>query len=373
MKKIKVLHCLETVASGGVERRHLSIVRKLCPEQYEHKVICSKATGPVKEELERLGCEVIAVGQSRSLFDFPRYMKAITVTREFRPDIIHGAVYEGVTMAVLAGRLCKVPVVVGEETSCPINRSFKSTLLYGFLACLTDKMIAVSPAVENYLIDRVKLRKNKVKLIMNGVEIRKKPSKKDVDQLRVHFGLSEDDYIIGTVGRLFDIKKRVSDIIYAMPGILNQVSNAKLLIVGDGPDIVELKGLSERLGVSGNVIFAGYQANTAPYYALMDVFVLASCSEAFGLVLAEAMLFSLPVIATRVGGVPYVVVDGVSGSLIDPCSVSQIENEVVNFSKDRERMKEMGDAGLLRAKEHFTESVYVTKVENLYSELLVSV
>tara|TARA_R100000687_G_C6397781_1_gene140344 strand:- start:117 stop:821 length:705 start_codon:yes stop_codon:yes gene_type:complete len=234
-------------------------------------------------------------------------------------------------------------------------------------------MIAVSPAVENYLIDRVKLRKNKVKLIMNGVEIRKKPSKKDVDQLRVHFGLSEDDYIIGTVGRLFDIKKRVSDIIYAMPGILNQVSNAKLLIVGDGPDIVELKGLSERLGVSGNVIFAGYQANTAPYYALMDVFVLASCSEAFGLVLAEAMLFSLPVIATRVGGVPYVVVDGVSGSLIDPCSVSQIENEVVNFSKDRERMKEMGDAGLLRAKEHFTESVYVTKVENLYSELLVSV
>ena len=145
------------------------------------------------------------------------------------------------------------------------------------------------------------------------------------------------------------------------------------IIVGAGPDLGELQELSKRLGVSRNVIFAGYQADTAPYYALFDVFVLASCSEAFGLVLAEAMLFSLPVIATRVGGIPYVVNDGESGLLIEPYSVSQIEEAVISFSKDRELMKKMGEAGLSRAKKYFTESVYISKIEKLYSDLLDAV
>jgi len=264
-------------------------------------------------------------------------------------------------MEVIAGKLCGVPVIVGEETSDPVSRSFKSTLLYGFLAALTDKMIAVSPAVMDYLTEKARLKKDKVKLVMNGVEVKKIPSQQRLDLLKARLGLSADDFVIGTVGRLFDIKKRVSDIISAMPAILDQVSNTKLIIVGAGPDLGELQELSKRLGVSRNVIFAGYQADTAPYYALFDVFVLASCSEAFGLVLAEAMLFSLPVIATRVGVIPYVVNDGESGLLIEPYSVSQIEEAVISFSKDRELMKKMGEAGLSRAKKYFTENLCISQ------------
>jgi len=364
MGRIRVLHSLESVSSGGVEQRRLSLARHLDPQIYEQQLICTKAIKSLPTQFEEAGCKITEVGAFRSILDLPRYKNALRVIREFRPHIIHGAVFEGVAMSAIAGTLGRVPVIIGEETSNPINRSWRGNFIYKGITALTHHMVAVSPAVEIYLTEKIGLARDKVSVIPNGVSEKKRPSVESTINLRIKLGLTEKDFVIGTVGRLFDRSKRVSDIIKAMPLIVQNTSNAKLLVVGTGPDEPQLRGLTDK------ILFVGYQSDTRQFYELMDVFVLASAHEAFGLVLVEAMFSRLPVVATRVGGIPKVVVDGETAFLCDPFSPSQIADKVIPFFKSAALRKTFGDAGKERARKYFSENRYVTDVSQLYQKLL---
>lgn len=370
MSKIRVLHCLEAVSSGGVEQRRLSLAKNLDPQIYEQRLICTKATRSLPPQFENAGCEITEVGAFRSILDFSKYIKALNVINDFRPHIIHGAVFEGVAMSAVAGTLGRVPVIIGEETSNPVNRSWRGNLLYKSIAALTHHMVAVSPAVEVYLTENIGLAKDRVSVIPNGVSEKKRPSYESTINLRNKLALTDQDLVIGTVGRLFDKSKRVSDIIKAMPLIVKGASNAKLLVVGTGPDEPLLRELAASLDLSEKILFVGYQPDTRQFYELMDVFVLASAHEAFGLVLVEAMFSRLPVVATRVGGIPKVVVDGETALLCDPFTPSQIADKVVRFLKNPALRKSFGDAGKERAAKYFSENRYVTDVGQLYQKLL---
>ena len=142
--------------------------------------------------------------------------------------------------------------------------------------------------------------------------------------------------------------------------------NARLLIVGDGPDREMLANLAISLGVHESVYFAGYTAYPQPFYAVMDVFALASATEAFGLVLVEAMFASLPVIATRVGGIPGIVEDGYNGVLVPPFSPERFAEEIAMLVSDEKLRFEMGRRGKARAQEMFSAERYVADVDNLY-------
>ncbi|WP_421710966.1 glycosyltransferase [Alcanivorax sp.] len=370
MGRIRVLHSLESVSSGGVEQRRLSLARHLDPQIYEQQLICTKAIKSLPTQFEEAGCKITEVGAFRSILDLPRYKSALRVIREFRPHIIHGAVFEGVAMSAIAGTLGRVPVIIGEETSNPINRSWRGNFIYKGITALTHHMVAVSPAVEIYLTEKIGLARDKVSVIPNGVSEKKRPSVESTINLRIKLGLTEKDFVIGTVGRLFDRSKRVSDIIKAMPLIVQNTSNAKLLVVGTGPDEPQLRELAKSLGLTDKILFVGYQSDTRQFYELMDVFVLASAHEAFGLVLVEAMFSRLPVVATRVGGIPKVVVDGETAFLCDPFSPSQIADKVIPFFKSAALRKTFGDAGKERARKYFSENRYVTDVSQLYQKLL---
>lgn len=370
MSKIRVLHCLEAVSSGGVEQRRLSLAKYLDPQVYEQRLICTKATRSLPSQFEDAGCVITEVGVFRSILDLPKYKKALRVINEFRPHIIHGAVFEGVAMSAVAGTLGRVPVIIGEETSNPINRSWRGNLVYKGITALTHHMVAVSPAVECYLTDKVGLARNKISVISNGVSEKKPPSAESTSDLRDLLGVTKEDFVIGTVGRLFDRSKRVSDIIKALPFILSQISTAKLLVVGTGPDELTLRILAEKIGLSDKVIFVGYQSDTRKFYELMDVFVLASAHEAFGLVLVEAMFSELPVVATRVGGIPKVVVDEETGFLCDPYFPNQIAENVIRLFKSPDLKKVFGLAGKERARKYFSENRYVNDVDVLYRKLL---
>lgn len=115
--------------------------------------------------------------------------------------------------------------------------------------------------------------------------------------------------------------------------------------------------------------FVGYQANPQPYYALMDVFALASASEAFGLVLVEAMFAGLPVVATRVGGIPTVVAEGETGLLVDPGDPLALANALLKLERSRSLRHDMGAKGRIRALTRFSAERYVADVDRLYQKL----
>lgn len=366
MTRLRILHCLETVGSGGVEQLKLIKASRLDKSSYEQALICTQAIGVLPDRFREAGCAVHEIGVFRGIFDRERYRRALDIVRTFKPDIIHGVVYEGVAVA---GRLARVPVIVGEETSDPVNRRWTGHVLYRGLTALTDHMVAVSPAVERYLVQGIKLPRHKVTLVNNGV-VEPEPSQPEtLADLRSELGLAVEDLVIGSCGRLQDEHKRFSDLIRAFALVGQQQPRAKLVIVGEGPDEAMLRRLAADLGVAQSVVFAGYQGHTRPYYELMDVFSLASAHEAFGLVLVEAMFAERPVVATRVGGIPAVVNHGETGFLVPPMAPQELADRLLRLLHDPALRRSMGMRGLTRARKEFSAERYVREFDELYQRL----
>lgn len=368
---IRVLHIMSTVMGGGVERRRLSLAKAFKGSNFQMKLVGTFKSGAIAEQIEENGVEIIEIGDFNGPFHWEKHRKIQKIIDDFQPHIIHGAVFEGVTMAAINGFIKKVPVVILEETSDPQNRSAKADFLLRIFSWTADRFIAIAPNVADYLINTAKIDSKKVITINNGVEIPRGVSPEEIKNLRNQYHVKPTDFVIGTVGRLFDDHKKITDIITAIK-ILENVENLKLLVVGSGRDEELIKQKAIDLGVQDKVIFTGYQFDTAPFYKLMNVFCIASQREGFGLVAAEAMLHRLPVIATKVGGLQNVVVHDETGILIQPNQPKDIALAIKKLYNDTQLLDSFADKGFKRAMDKYTEERYVKEVFNLYSELLRS-
>lgn len=366
--KIRVLYLMSTVTGGGVERRRLSLAKHLDKEKFEMKLVGTHKAGSIAEQIEEQGVEIIEVGNFTGPFHWQKHRKVQQIIDDFKPHIIHGAVFEGVTLAAINGFIKKVPIVLLEETSDPQNRTSKANLLLKIFSLAADKFIAIAPNVAGYLTDTAKVSPSKVVTINNGVQIPREVSDSEIAALKGKLGLTDDDFVVGTVGRLFNDHKKITDILEAVKQL--DLSNLKLLIVGGGRDEQLLMEKTAELGLQNQVIFAGYQYDTAPYYKLMNLFCISSAREGFGLVAAEAMLQHLPVLATKVGGLQNVVKDAETGFLVLPNAPEKLAEKLQYFYEHPEACKSMGEAGYRRAIQNYTEERYVKEVEGLYNKLL---
>ncbi|MEX2512911.1 MAG: glycosyltransferase [Cyclobacteriaceae bacterium] len=368
--KIRVLHCVETIASGGVEQTLLTLIKGLDKDRFEHKIICTWHGGPISEAMSNEGVELISVGSFKSPFEFRKLWKVVTIAKKYNPHVIHGAVFEGMTMATIGGFLGCVPIIILEETSDPQNRSKKADWLLKQFSRIADKVQAISYEVGEYLKNITKIDYKKIKVISNGIPIPISIEEGIIKETKSLLKISEKDIVIGFVGRLYDDHKRVSDLIEAIS--LLKVPNVKLLIIGEGKDRKALEERVKNLNLEKIVIFLGYQSKPDLYYQLMDVFCIPSSREGFGLVAAEAMINRVPVIATSVGGLPEIVSDEVTGFLVPPYSPSSLAKKLEILFENRKLRIKMGEAGFQKVMENYTAKRYCHEVENLYLKLLKS-
>ena len=366
---IRVLHIMSTVTGGGVERRRLSLAKAFKETGFQMKLVGTFKNGNIAEQIEENGVEIIEIGEFNGPFHWEKHKKIQKIIDDFKPHIIHGAVYEGVTMAAINGFIKKVPIILLEETSDPQNRSSKANLLLKLFSLVADKFIAIAPNVADYLTNIAKVSSEKVITINNGVEIPRHVSDSEVQNLKDQYAIKDSDFVIGTVGRLFNDHKKITDIIEAIY-ILKNIENLKLIVIGGGRDEELIRRKARDLEILDRVIFTGYQFDTAPFYKLMDVFCIASQREGFGLVAAEAMLHKLPVIATRVGGLQNVVVDGLTGMLIKPNQPQEIANAIKKLYTSPKLQNTFSNNGYDRAIENYTEERYVNDIAELYDKLL---
>lgn len=368
---MKILHCIETVGSGGVDRRRLSLVRALRKPEYEHVVLCASARPPMSDAFEAEGVRLIQIGSVRSILATKRYRIGASVIDDWSPDIIHGAVIDGYVLAVVLGLWKRIPSIVAEETSDPVNRRWAGHALAALSMRLADCRIAVSPAVSRYLVDTLRLGSQTVSIVNNGVAAPRRSNPYRVAELRAELGIAKDDLVIGSVGRMHDeTHKRFGDLLEAfsrLPG--GRGPRVKLVLVGDGRERPGLEQKAQKLGIFDDVIFAGFQYDVDKFYAIMDVFALASEREAFGLVNAEAMRRGLPVVATAVGGVPDVVADGQTGILVRSRDVAEFARALEVLLTDESLRQRMGEAGRLIADRDYSEERYVEDIAAIYQNL----
>jgi len=186
-------------------------------------------------------------------------------------------------------------------------------------ALLTARAVAVSPSVREFAIARMGFRPDQVVVIPNLVapSVAREVPDDRLAELREHYGLDGDAPVIGSVTR-FHEEKGIRVLVEALPRIRSAVPDVELLLVGDGPLRHDLERRAGELGVRDRVLFVGFQHDVAAHLRLFTVTAMPSLEEGFGLSAAESVVAGVPVVASRVGGLPDVIADGRSGVLVPP-------------------------------------------------------
>jgi glycosyltransferase involved in cell wall biosynthesis len=243
--------------------------------------------------------------------------------------------------------------VVHTEHGLPLFANRLRTRWLGRLAglhcdlffCLTQEM---AREVTSYRI----VPARKVWVIRNGIETARYGAAGDAQALRQSLGILPEAAVIGTVGRLAEIK-RYDSLIRSFARVKQSCPDAHLLLVGDGPERPALERLAGALGVGPSVHFAGYRTNVPEYLHAMTCFALTSSSEGTPQAVLEASMARLPVVASRVGGLPEVIDDGRTGVLFTPGDEETLTRELVSILCNPERASRLGQAACARV-----ESLY---------------
>lgn len=375
LKRKKILFYTDTPLLGGAENQMLLLARFLDEEKYE-VVLAASNYESVDPWVREWGLEGFKTYSLRVAHKHdPRHLGQLKkVIEKEKPDVLHlhlwnpGACRYGY---LAAGK--DLPIVTTEHDP------FELKGLKDKLKKKSNRRVAAAIAIseENKsLVESVWPElKGRVNLIHNGIDTTwfesqflamTEDERQEVREKK--FGVSDDEKVVLTVATLHP-RKGLNYLIEAA-GMFGD-SMVKFVIVGSGPQEKELKNLVRKSGLEDRVVFLGQQKSVARFFKASDVFVLPSLKEAFGLVLLEAMIAGLPVVATESGGVPDIVKQGETGLLVGARDALGLKQAVERVVLDKKLAGRLGEAGKKRVKEMFDAKVMAEKTAAVYERVLV--
>lgn len=364
--KINVVHLVDDLKLGGLEKTLAIIVKNLDMSRYRVSIWCLISGGRIAEELKEKGVEVKILRFSISA----KIRSLIRLTwrlKKEKIDILHcwgisGGVW-GRCAAILAG----VPIKFAHVQNLYYDLSRKARLIERLLSIFTDKVIACSETVSRCLIGFIGIQEHKIETIYNSVEIEKFSKIQDVQDIRREFNLSKEDIIIGTVSRLVPVKGHIY-LLKSAVKVVKDFPRAKFLIIGEGPLKEELQNKATELGIKNNVIFTGLREDIPRLLSVMNIFIQPSIiKEGLPLAIAEACACTLAVIASDIGGNSEVVRDKETGLLVPPADVDALSKSLIFLLQDYQKVKQMGQAGRRFCEERLSSETMMQKIHRLYS------
>jgi len=317
------------------------------------------------ENIETIFCpmpEVMIDGLHVRL-QFLRYAKLFRRLIAYVKQNEIGAVYcnGGSTcqLGYYVGKAAGIPVIC--HVHSPYNRRY--ILLYRIHRA--DRVIFVSSAIRNGHLKKQSFRARH-SVVHNGVDLQRfrPPSARDL-KWRDRFGLHRDSVVFGQVSSLIH-RKGVDVLLRSFHIVRNQCPEARLVLIGDGPQSTEYIAMARDLGIEGSVIFAGNQRDPVPFYQnVLDVNVLASRSDAFPLSLLEASGCGLPNIGANVDGIGESVFDGETGFLFESGNHEALADKMRALVADTELRRRLGEAGRATAEQKFCLQLYCESVQRI--------
>jgi glycosyltransferase involved in cell wall biosynthesis len=229
---------------------------------------------------------------------------------------------------------------------------------------------AVSEAVKRNLITYFGMDGDTIQVIYNGKDMQP-ASAQQCQAIEEKYGLRPSDRVISSIGRL-SVQKGHRFLLQALARLTDKYPELKCFLIGDGNQRIRLEEMARDLDLCRRVVFCGGVEHVAPFIQLSEFTVLPSLSEGFGLAALESLLLGVPVVASRIGGVPEVVVAGVNGLLVEPKDVEGLAEAIRWMLENREQARRMGSNGLESARVKFSSEAMLSAYENYYATRLSS-
>ena len=376
---ISILFVIDGLEFGGGERTFLQLIQGLsCVEYGIH--VATSLEGDFFKILTEMGIDVVPLDLKRRV-NVKNIKRLSEIIRERKISIVHSQGGRADFYARMASKMLKPKVKIVNTVAMPVKgydvgvfRKGVYRFLDWFSERYVDRFIVVSEVLRDALLSSYKIQPDKVIKIYNGIELDEyRPNGKEVrsqkSEVRREFGIAKDVPVIGAIGRMV-WQKGFEYLIQAIPDIVQDVPDAKFLLVGDGPLRERIEALSKELRVRDNMIFTGFRSDIKEILCAVDLLVIPSLLEGFPMVILEAMAMAKPIIATNIDGITEQITDGVNGILVPPKDPSALAKGVIRVLNNKELAMTMGLSARKKVEQEFSVEKMVAETEKVYLSLL---
>jgi glycosyltransferase involved in cell wall biosynthesis len=365
--RLRVLAITADLRTGGAERHLATVLPALDRERFEPHVCCIGGRGALAGDLEKSGVPVADLEAGDGDRSVPAAFRRLrSHVSRLRPDVVMTHGLRANVLGRVAARSAGTRVIAGWKHNCghvghhgALDRASER-----LLGPITSRYFGVAFGQVPYLVGYLGIDPKKLRIIHNGVDTRAYAAGRPRDPaLMQELGIGEQTAVAATVAVLRSEKDHPT-ILRAMAEVGKRLPDARLLLIGDGPDRPVLEALARRLGIERSVVFMGNRGDIASCLSVADVLVLASVTvECFPYAALEAMAMGKPVVSTAVGGLPEMIEDGVTGHLVAPRDPRALAGRMLEVLLRDDRGAALGAAARRRVETRFDLGTSVRMIE----------
>ena len=363
---LRLLLVVDSLDFGGAERHVVDLAVALRRKGHEVTVACSVAgelSGPLQEAGIPVRPMLKRLVKRRFSLAFARKLRRLLKGGGF--DLVHAHVYASATAATLATLGLDVPLVITEHSEGSW-RTWHARQMSRLVYRRAKHVVAVSSSIRRLLLEEYGAPPKRMIVVPNAVT-------EGSDTTPGESPLLPDEWREGPlVGVLAQLKpeKGLSTFLEAAAHVSPLLPNVRFLVIGDGPLRGDLEASTQHLGLNQRVRFLGFRSDARALVELLDVLVVPSLSEGAPLVVLEAMAAGIPVVASRVGGIPDQIRHEREGLLVPPGNSAALGNALVGLLRNPARARRLGEAGRQRWASEFSYATMVRRVEAVYRTAL---
>jgi glycosyltransferase involved in cell wall biosynthesis len=369
-EQFQILYYCSSRSWGGAEMSAVKLAHQMA--QRGHGItFVARPDSRIIRELDASCVDIVPL-KVPSGFGIPALIRFRSIIQKKNIQLIHCHRSGDLGLLWVMSMFGKLPpVVLDRQVSSKIK---KKDLYHRCVYHLVSKVFVLSRYLERNMLDTTPIAPGKLVVIPGGIRLESYVRSAEArERIRSEWGISPSSIVIGCVSRI-DEQKGLMDLTHAFAKLVQRVPSVCLVIVGE-PTVGEpafaenLHRQVAQLGISKEILFAGYRSDIPQVLSAFDIFALPSYEESFGYVFIEAMAAGLPVVTTNAGGVPEIVEDGVTGILCVPKKAEEIYRALEKLVLQKELREKMGIAGRQRVELHFLEQYLIDAIEKEYRTL----
>ena len=373
-ERTRLLWVIDSLNMGGAESLVIPFVRKHDRDRYDLHVCCLTSINgnPMEAEVRAQGVRVTNL-EARSLRDTRAFRRLVGLIRTQTIDLIHAHLTYAAIWGAVASRVTGVPSVASLHVAPPARGSAaaRDWIMRHALQRWSERAIAVSDDLRGMYLSKSGLSASKTEVVHNGIDVERFAGDPQESRALItrEFGIPAGARVLVAVSVLRP-GKGIEVLLEAVRPVLASAPDVWLLILGDGPMADEWKALAGGIEGGERIRWGGFRRDVDAILPGCDVLVHPTLADAFPTVLLEAMAAGLPVIASRIGGVPEIVVEGVTGRLVPAGDAPMLTAAIDDVLDDPTAAVRMGREAREIARERFSTDAWITRLSRLYAAVL---